>query len=73
MSKIAFYNSRSIVIKIYATEINNGEIILSEEYENIKIEDTVRNMLCFNKEILIFGNNTYKIGKNNYLFGGLFS
>jgi len=66
-------NRTETIIKIYATEINNGEIILSEEYENIKIEDTVRNMLCFNKEILIFGNNTYKIGKNNYLFGGLFS
>ena len=58
---------------MFVTEINNGEIILSEEYENILIKDAIKNILHLNNEILIFGNNTYKIEEGCSLFAGNFS
>ena len=68
-----FNSSSDTLIKMFVTEINNGEIILSEEYENITINDTIKNILCFSNEILIFGKSTYKIGEAHSLFGGIFS
>ena len=59
-----FFNQNNFdnVIKIFVTEVSNGEIVLREEYNKFTINDTIKNILCFNKEILIFGNNkTYKL------------
>jgi len=60
------------IIKILVTEINNGDIILCEEYENITFNDTkIKNILCFNNEILIFGDNIYKVSETSNVFNGL--
>ena len=58
------------IIKIFYIEISNGEIILCEEYERIAFNY----ILCFNHEILIFGEGIYKVSEaNNNLFNNLFS
>ncbi len=63
-NNLIFYNQNIVynnIIKIYVTEINNGELIMCEEYESITIKDTIKNILYFNKGILIFGKSTYKL------------
>ena len=52
---------------MFITEINYGGIMLCEEYENIIIQNNIKNILCFNNEILIFGEDIYKINKNSSL------
>ena len=58
------------IIKIFYTEISNREIILCEEYEKITIKDkNIKNIFCFNNEILIFGEKIYKVSEaNNNIF-----
>ena len=63
-NNLIFYNQNIVynnIIKIYVTEINNGELFMCEEYESITIKDTIKNILYFNKGILIFGKSTYKL------------
>ena len=68
-SLFGFSTGIDSIIKMLVTEFNNGEIILSEEYENITtINDTINNILCFNNKILIFGKNIYKVGETGGLF-----
>ena len=63
-NNMIFYNQNIVynnIIKIFVTEINNGELIMCEEYESITIKDTIKNILYFNKGILIFGKSIYKL------------
>ena len=56
--------NNNIIIKIFVTEINNGELMLIEEYDNIFTTDIINSNLCFNNGILFFDNNIFKVSKN---------
>ena len=66
------YNYNSLffinnIITIFVTGVINGEIIMYEKYENISLNnDTIKNILCFNNNILIFGKNIYKLCEDFY-------